>query len=151
VAARARPPHVLLSVRWHERHSARVAERYPGTTVWAPAGAVPKLARAPDRVFGARRPPAGVVALETARSDEVVLWLPRARTLFTGDTLLGGTRRPLRVCPQGWLPRGVTRTALAASLRPLLELPVELIVPAHGEPVASEPLAVLERALADAA
>jgi hypothetical protein len=44
----------------------------------------------------------------------------------------------------------VTRAGLAASLVPLLELPVDLIVPAHGPPVTENVHAVLQSALADA-
>ena len=95
--------------------------------------------------------PAGIVASETLRTDEVVLWLPAAKTLVAGDVLLGGKRKPLRFCPQSWLPGDVKRAELASSLTPLLKLPVELIVPAHGDPVRADAAAVLERALADAA
>jgi hypothetical protein len=43
-----------------------------------------------------------------------------------------------------WLRQGVTREQLAEGLGPLLALPVELVLPAHGEPTDH---AALERAL----
>jgi glyoxylase-like metal-dependent hydrolase (beta-lactamase superfamily II) len=46
--------------------------------------------------------------------------------------------------PADWLPRGVTREQAAEALRPLLELPVELVLPTHGPPTDR---AALERAL----
>ena len=42
------------------------------------------------------------------------------------------------------LQHGATREQVAEGLRPLLELPVELVLPAHGEPTDR---AALERAL----
>jgi glyoxylase-like metal-dependent hydrolase (beta-lactamase superfamily II) len=155
VEAVAAPVQVVVTVRWHERHAAAVAERYGGSAgaeIWAPAGAVRHLSRPPDHAFRGGEPlPAGIESFATLRDDEVVIWLPRARALVSGDVLLGGKRRPLRVCPQSWLPRGVGRPELAASLAPLLALPVELVVPAHGDPVRTGAQAVLEQALADAA
>jgi hypothetical protein len=45
---------------------------------------------------------------------------------------------------ESWLRPGVTREAIAARLRPLLELPVEHVLAAHGGPTDR---AALERAL----
>jgi glyoxylase-like metal-dependent hydrolase (beta-lactamase superfamily II) len=154
VRARERSVHVVLTLHYHERHAPQVVRRYrrsPGTTVWAPTGAVPKLSIEPDRAFTAGdRLPAGIDALATPRADEVVLWLPAARTVVAGDVLLGGKRRPLRVCPQSWLPRSVKRAEVAASLRPLLERPVQIVVPLHGNPVIEDARDALAAALADA-
>ena len=44
-----------------------------------------------------------------------------------------------------WLPKEVTREQVVAGLRPLLELPVEVVLPTHGAPTDR---AALERALA---
>jgi len=155
VRRRKAPVHTVITVRWHERHAPEVVDRYassPGAELWAPAGAASRLSRLPDHAFVAGdRLPAGIVAFDTLRSDEVVLWLPAANAVVSGDVLLGGKRKPLRVCPQSWLPPDVKRAELAAALAPLLELPVELILPAHGEPITADAAAVLERALADAA
>jgi glyoxylase-like metal-dependent hydrolase (beta-lactamase superfamily II) len=154
VRERGTTVNVLLTVRWHERHAPRVVERYArsqgGAKLWAPAGAVPYLSGQPDVPFEpGDRLPAGIVAHDALRVDEVVLWLPRPRALVAGDVLLGGKRKPLRVCPQGWLPRGVRRAEVAAALAPLVDIPLELVVPAHGEPIRSDARAVLEQALAD--
>ena len=72
-----------------------------------------------------------------------MFWLERQRVLVTGDTLadFGGG---LEIVP-GWLPAGMTREAMIERLRPLPELPVELVPPAHGEPAGRD---ALERALA---
>jgi len=47
--------------------------------------------------------------------------------------------------PASWLPEGVTAEQVAAGLRPLLERPVEFVLPTHGQPAGR---AALERALA---
>ena len=72
-----------------------------------------------------------------------MLGLEGQRVLVTGDTLAdfcGG----VEIVP-GWLPAGVTREAMIERLRALLELPVELVLPVHGEPAGRD---ALERALA---
>lgn len=48
----------------------------------------------------------------------------------------------------GWLRAGVTREQVVAGLRPLLDLPVEHVLPAHGAPTDR---AALERALSSGA
>jgi glyoxylase-like metal-dependent hydrolase (beta-lactamase superfamily II) len=146
---------VLVTIHWHKRHATEITRRYasrPGAELWGPSGAARKLGLADGRELDrSRRVPSDVVAFETRRGEEVVLWLPGAKALFAGDALLGGKRRPLRVCPQSWLPREVTRSEVARSLEPLTKLPVALVVPAHGDPVVENAAEALARALADAA
>ena len=64
-------------------------------------------------------------ALPTARSLEVLYWLGEHRALVPGDVILGAREGPgLRLCPESWLPGKGEAPDLAASLRPVLELPV---------------------------
>lgn len=86
--------------------------------------------------------PAGVEAFPGRESNDLVLLVESHRALLTGDTL-SDFGRGLELVP-GWLPAGVTREAIAERLRPLLELPVELVLPAHGAPTDRD---ALERAL----
>ena len=148
---RGRAVDVLLTLHYHERSAAQVVDRYrgsPGATLWAPAGSVRRMTSTPDRTFEPGDPlPGGIESLATGREDEVVFWLPAQRAVVSGDVLLGGVRKPLRVCPASWLPRGTTRTAVAAALAPLRELPVELVVPLHGNPITENAAAVLAAAL----
>jgi glyoxylase-like metal-dependent hydrolase (beta-lactamase superfamily II) len=72
----------------------------------------------------------------------VLLWIERVRTVVAGHSLVDfGTGLTLKE----WLRGGVTRDQVLERLRPLLELPVELVLPAHGPPADR---AALERALA---
>ena len=54
------------------------------------------------------------------------------------------------MCPESWLRHlgGYTQEDLRAGLRPLLDLPVEMVLVSHGEPVLRDGRAALERALA---
>lgn len=131
--------HVLLTLHYHLRSAPAVVSRYrkrPGAALWAAHGTAARLDGSVDRPFAAGDSlPGGIRAFATGRDDEVVLWLPRARALVTGDVLLGGTRKPYRVCPASWLPKGVDRAGVARALEPLRSLPVDVLVPLHGPPV----------------
>jgi glyoxylase-like metal-dependent hydrolase (beta-lactamase superfamily II) len=75
-----------------------------------------------------------------------VYWLPEHRALVPGDVLIaddGG----LRLCPESWLPEKKTLDDLRDSLRPVLDLPVELVLVSHGEPVLENARAALAGAL----
>jgi glyoxylase-like metal-dependent hydrolase (beta-lactamase superfamily II) len=149
--------HVLVTVFWHTRDTAAVVERY-SARVWAPRRGRPAIERRAGTVTDAFAPddplPGGAQALPTARAAEVVYWLPDHGALVPGDVLLGagakggGTRGTrLRMCPESWLPQKSSRAALADSLRPLLDLPLERILVSHGEPVLEGALAALALAL----
>jgi glyoxylase-like metal-dependent hydrolase (beta-lactamase superfamily II) len=73
-----------------------------------------------------------------ARND-VVLWIESLRVVIVGDTL-ADFGRGLQIPPEA-LTRDVTREQVAHGLRPLLELPVERVLPAHGTPTDREELA----------
>jgi glyoxylase-like metal-dependent hydrolase (beta-lactamase superfamily II) len=84
------------------------------------------------------------------RAGETMLWLPGPRALVPGDRLLGDDRGGLRMCPSGWLrylQPGLTEDELREALRPLLDLPIELVLVSHGEPVLEDGRAAVERAL----
>jgi hypothetical protein len=51
------------------------------------------------------------------------------------------------MCPESWLPGTKKHGDLAASLRPLLDLPVERILVSHGEPVLANGTRALVEAL----
>jgi len=137
--------HVLVRVFWHARSARELAERYDAE-VWAPSRARLAVERRAGRAR-AFRPgdalPGGVEAHETARSNEVVLWLPSHRSLWAGDVILEGPK----LCPDSWLPGAVTQEDLRLSLLPLLDLDVERILLSHGESVLADGRAALRRLL----
>ena len=73
-----------------------------------------------------------------------MLWSDRLRAVIAGDTL-GRPRRRAGDPREAWIPDGVTVEQVAAGLRPLLDKPVEFVLPTHGAPTDR---AALERALA---
>jgi hypothetical protein len=51
------------------------------------------------------------------------------------------------MCPESWLPAKKSQRDLAASLRPLLDLPVRRVLVSHGRPVLTGGGRALARAL----
>jgi hypothetical protein len=135
VARLGLPVHVLVTVFWHARSSAELADRY-AAEVWAPSRARAAVERRTGGAIRAFRPgdalPGGIEAHATARVNEVVLFLPAYRTLWAGDVILGADDGSLHLCPDSWLPGQVDQQALRSSLLPLLELPVEHVLVSHG-------------------
>src|SRR6266542_3840224 len=131
-----RPLHVLLTVHWHERSVAAVLDRYHAT-LWRPEekGELPR----------------GVHAEVVRGSDwmEALFFLEPHRALVSGDLLIGrdgGVELSI-----GWFPKDEqewARTELKPQLRERLsELPVELVLVSHGEPILEDGAAALDRAL----
>ena len=129
----------VLTSTWHERDAASL-----GFPVWAPAPDRPEDQLVPatryaigDSVFGMEAYPGREGQLD------LVLWNERIRAVVAGDTLID-LGNGLEIA-ESWLPEGVTVEQVAIGLRPLLDKPVEFVLPTHGEPADR---AALERALA---
>jgi hypothetical protein len=119
---------IVETVRWHGRSRPALADRYNAT------------ASLPDSVEP--------IVIEGA--GETMFWITEHRALVPGDRILGDRPPGLRMCPASWLRYldGFTRDDLRLALRPLLELPVEMVLVSHGEPVLRNGRSELERALA---
>jgi glyoxylase-like metal-dependent hydrolase (beta-lactamase superfamily II) len=140
--------HVLITIFWHVRSAAEILERYGGR-LWAPSRARAAIERRAHGVTDVFRPgdplPGEVEAFATARSTEVVYWLPAYEAVVPGDVILGAEGGGIRMCPESWLPDSVGHGALRESLRPLADLPVERVLVSHGEPVLEHGRRALER------
>jgi hypothetical protein len=122
------PVHVLLTIHWHERSREAALERYSASEAV----------------------PAGIEAIPFERAAETMFWLPEHRALVPGDRILGFGGDGLRVCPDSWLRylgNGITGDELRGHLRALLELPIELVLVSHGEPVLADGREAVARAL----
>ena len=148
VQRNGKPVAILLTIFWHERSTAELAERY-GATVWAQEAATGRIETPVTNPFLLGDVlPGGLIGLDGQRAFETIYWLPEQRALVAGDALLGNGDGGVRVPPAGWL--GGTSTAeFKLALRALLDLPVELVLPSHGEPVVADGSAALARALAE--
>jgi glyoxylase-like metal-dependent hydrolase (beta-lactamase superfamily II) len=158
---------IVLTAPWHERDAEGLVERL-GVPVYTP---LPDSAQflmdtygitaeqagdgSPDVVWLLRekkgeahpyavgdRLPFGADVFPGHKTNDIVLWIESQNAVISGDTLVEfGQGLEIN---ERWLRPGVTREEVAAGLRPLLELPVELVLATHGGPTDR---AALERAL----
>jgi glyoxylase-like metal-dependent hydrolase (beta-lactamase superfamily II) len=124
VEASGLPVVVVTTIHWHARSRADVAERYRAS-------------------IGATTP--GVRSFSAARQDEVALWLEGVHAVVVGDAVLGDQRGGLRLSP--WFRYEHERERTRTALRHLLDLPVALVLPAHGNTVLTGAKSALARAL----
>jgi hypothetical protein len=120
-----KPVVVLTTISFHERSRDEVARRYGGRL----GGDVP-----------------AVEAFFMERGDEHAFWLAPVRTLVFGDAVLGDQKGGLRMTPWARDAAGLERTRQA--VEQLLELPIDVVLPAHGNPVLAEGRGALARAVA---
>jgi glyoxylase-like metal-dependent hydrolase (beta-lactamase superfamily II) len=135
VERRGLPVAILTTIKWHRRSRDELAQRYGAQT-----------SRARDRL------PAGVEAKPIRGAGETMFWLPDHRALVPGDRIMGARSGGLRLCPKSWLEYlpSASRPSLAdlaARIRPLLDLPIEMVLVSHGDPVLSGGREALARAL----
>jgi glyoxylase-like metal-dependent hydrolase (beta-lactamase superfamily II) len=156
---------IVLTAPWHERDTKSLVERL-GVRVYTPPpdsaqdlidkfGITAEQAGdgSPDlawlRTGNAKvtwlaagdRLPIGIEAFVGREHNDLELWIESRRALVFGDTLVdfgqGFGLNP-------WLKGDVPHPEVVARLRPLLDLPIELVLPAHGAPTDR---AALERVL----
>jgi len=143
------PPNVLLTIYWHARSTQAILDRYEGAQVWSTevGEAEARKRVAVTRTFSPGSTlPAGIEAHAAFEPEEVVFWIPSHRALVLGDALLGTPAGGVRV-PDNWFPERLTPEAARDALRPLLSLPVEVVLPTHGKPILERGHAALEEAL----
>jgi len=161
-----RDPVIVLTAPWHERDAQSLVEQWSAPIFTPPADTARDLIDkfgitaeqagdgSPDLVWlrdgggnahwygDGDRLPIGIDAYAGREHNDVALWVESVRGVVTGDTLADfGTGLAIH---EQWLRRDVTREQVVERLRPLLELPVEIVLPAHGAPTDR---AALERAL----
>jgi glyoxylase-like metal-dependent hydrolase (beta-lactamase superfamily II) len=163
--ARERETAIVLTAPWHERDTRLLVDRI-GAPLYAPrpdsaqdlvdkfgvtleqAGhGSPDLEWVRDEDVDVHwyapgdRLPVGVQAYAGREGNDMVLWVESARAVVAGDTLVDfGAGSALNERLRG----GVSREEVVERLRPLLALPVEVVLLAHGSPTDR---AGLERAL----
>jgi hypothetical protein len=139
--ASGRDPVVVLTCPWHKRDTDAAVERLGAPVHVPPPDAddepLGRVYVAGDELRG------GIVAHSGAERNDLVLWIPKVGALVFGDSLVD-TGRGLHI-PATWGPKDVSAEQRAEIMRPLLDLPVRLVLPTHGSPTDRE---ALETALA---
>jgi hypothetical protein len=160
-----REPVVVLTAPWHERDTRALVGQLDATVFAPPPDTAQDLIDkygitaeeagdgSPDLKWLRRREdivhwygpgdrlPVGIQAHPGREHNDLVLWIESHRAVVAGDSLADfGAGLALNQ----WLRGGVTREQVLDRLRPLLGLPVELVLPAHG---AATDRAALEHAL----
>ena len=124
---------ILTTLGFHRRSRDELAERYDAST-----------SRARTTL------PGGVESIQIRGAGETMFWFPEHRALVPGDRLLGDDAGGVRLPVDSWLrylPSGMRQAELREALRPLLDLPVELVLVSHGEPVLKGGRAAIAQAL----
>lgn len=146
---------IVLTAPWHERDTQRLVERF-GLPVYSPRADTAQdlmeqfgisAERAGDgspdlKWLTDRRDdlPPGIEEWPGQKHNDRMLWVESARAVVCGDTL-SDFGEGFRLNEHWNL---IPRDEVAAALRPLLDKPVEWVLPAHGEPLGRD---ALERAL----
>jgi len=148
---------IVLTAPWHERSSRDLVERLD-VPVYTPlpdtaeylmekwgltaeqvgAGSLDVAWLVREGVGEARpfeagdRLDVGVDVFPGQKPNDTVLWVPSHGAVIAGDTLVD-FGRGLEINP-GWLDEQMTRERVVEGLRPLLDLPVDHMLAAHGGP-----------------
>jgi len=160
---------IVLTAPWHERDARSLVQRL-GAPVFTPSPdtaddlvrkyavaseQIPEGWQSPDVAWllvegggeahlyeAGDRLPIGVEAFPGRSDNDLVLWIEHVGAVVAGDALVD-FGRGFEVPPEV-LHHGVTREQVVEELGPLLRLPVEVVLPAHGAPTDRD---ALERAL----
>ena len=131
---------IVLTCPWHARDARDLAARL-GATLYVP----PPDEGDPDPVPGVvfregELLPVGVRAFRGMEANDLVLWVESHGVVVAGDSLID--RGSGLEIPADWVAADLQD--VRDSLRPLLDLPVELVLATHGGPTDRS---MLERAL----
>ena len=135
---RERASAVVLTCPWHRRDAPQL-----GLPIHVPPPDPPDPDPVRGEVFrGGDSLPFGVRAFEGFEPNDLVLYVESRGALVVGDTLID-RGNGLQVHPE-WPGPGIAAEEVVDRLRPLLDLPVEVVLPTHADPA---DCAALERAL----
>jgi glyoxylase-like metal-dependent hydrolase (beta-lactamase superfamily II) len=118
----------LLTCPWHARDAAKL----DGLRFAPPPDPEDTDPLASEIYRAGDRPLAGVTAFEGLEPIDLVLWVEDYGALVFGDTLVD-LGRGLEL-PDDWGPSSISHPDVRRSLRSLLDLPIELVLPTHGAP-----------------
>jgi hypothetical protein len=152
------PVAILIGNEFHGRSAQAVFDRYQasrGATIWAHEAAVGALKCRVTNTFGAPQTlPSGIVphAIANPSPGEVAYYIPARRALVVADAMVGDGKGGVRVVPASWAEADAESQSLyhrefRRSLRTLLDLPIDVLVVSHGEPILAGARDAIEEAL----
>ena len=119
---------VVLTCPWHRRDATQL-----GLPIHVPPPDAHDADPVSGEVFGGGDSlPIGVQAFEAFEPNDLVLYVESRRAVIAGDTLID-RGEGLQIHPS-WPVDAVTPQDVAARLRPLLDLPVDIVLPTHAQP-----------------
>jgi glyoxylase-like metal-dependent hydrolase (beta-lactamase superfamily II) len=134
---------IVLTCPWHRRDAENLAERLDATVYVPPADpgepdpVAGKVYRAGDGIG------LGLEAIRGFEDNDLLLWIPAHGAVVAGDTLID--RGEGLILPSDLAARHGDPEEFRRALQPLLDLPIEVVLPTHGLPTDRHALA---RALA---
>jgi glyoxylase-like metal-dependent hydrolase (beta-lactamase superfamily II) len=154
-----RPVEVLVGNSFHGRSADLVRERYargPGVSVRGHSDASGRASCSFTGTFRDGDILAGgvtVFEIHGLEPGEVAFHVPAHRCVVFSDAVIGAGGGSLRLAPLSWATNtpegaGLYRKEFRASIARLALLPVEIVLPSHGEPAVTGGKHALEEALA---
>ncbi|MDE3132211.1 MAG: hypothetical protein KGL16_13765 [Acidobacteriota bacterium] len=145
--AATRETTIVLTCQWHRRDSEHLAARLDAALYVPP----PNPDDDEEPVAGIRyapgdRLPGAIEAVRGLDETDLVLWAAHHRAVIAGDTLID--RGQGLILPRDWADKRGGPEPIRATLAPLLQHEVEVVLPTHGLPTDRS---ALERALAQTA
>jgi glyoxylase-like metal-dependent hydrolase (beta-lactamase superfamily II) len=130
---------IMLTCPWHRRDAGQLAARFdahvyvphPDASDQDPVHG--SVYTAGDTLSG------GVVAYPGMESNDLVLWFPSFGAVAAGDTMI--ERDGALTIPEDWIDSGTNSLVnIKHGLAPLLNLPVDIVLPTHGDPKTADDL-----------
>jgi glyoxylase-like metal-dependent hydrolase (beta-lactamase superfamily II) len=134
---------IVLTCPWHVRDAANMADRLDAR-IYTPAPDPGDPSPVDGTVYAAGDDIGlGIEAIRGIEDSDLVLWIPAHGAVVAGDTLID--RGEGLIFPVDWAARHGDPEEIKRSLQPLLDHPIDVVLPTHGLP---SDRAALARALA---
>ncbi len=148
---------IVLTAPWHERDTKRLVEQLSATVYSPPPDTAKDLMEkygisaeragdgSPDLAWlkvedgpewhpyqTGDRLPFGIEVFPGREHNDLVLWVEQKASIITGDTLVDfGNGLEIN---ERWLRDEVSRDSIVEGLQPLLDYPIDHVLPTHGRP-----------------
>ncbi|HWD70670.1 MAG TPA: MBL fold metallo-hydrolase [Solirubrobacteraceae bacterium] len=130
---------IVLTCPWHARDAVNLADRL-GAKIYLPPPDDGDSSPVEGNVYTAGDDIGlGIEAIRGLEDGDLVLWIPEHSAVAAGDTLID--RGEGLIFPLDWAARHGDPDEIRRSLQPLLDHPVDVVLPTHGLPTDRDALA----------